>query len=124
MNIVDSSGWLEFFGNGPNASFFERPLDEPDALLVPTIAIYEVFKVVLNQRGESEALRAVSMMHEGKVIDLTTTIALHAARLSTDTKLPIVDSVMLASAREFHATLWTQDADFEGIEKVEYVSKS
>ena len=121
MNVVDSSGWLEYFAGGPNAGFSSEPVEALDELLVPTLSLYEVFKRVLQQRGESEALQAVAFMRSGTVLDLTGTIALHAARFSVDLHLPMADSVMLASARENDATLWTQDSDFEGIEGVRYV---
>ncbi len=124
MNVVDSSGWLEFFADGPNADVFAQPLTEPESLLVPTVSIYEVFKVIVSQRGESEGLRAVSMMQEARVVDITTTIALHGAKLSLDLKLPMADSLMLASAREHGAILWTQDADFEGMDEVEFIPKA
>ncbi len=124
MNVVDSSGWLEFFADGANADVFAQPLADPGSLLVPTVSIYEVFKVIVSQRSESEGLRAVSMMQEAQVVDITTTIALHAARLSLDLKLPMADSLMLASAREHGATLWTQDADFQGIDGVEFIPKA
>ena len=123
MNIVDSSGWLEYYADGPNAADFAEVLESSDDLLVPTLSIYEVFKVVLRQRGESEALRAVALMQEGKLIDLTSTIALHAAKLSLELKIPMADSVMLATAREYAAVLWTQDSDFEGIEGVRFIAK-
>ena len=120
MNVVDSSGWLEYFANGSNADFFSEPIERTSELLVPTISIYEVFKRVLQQRGEGEALRAIAFMQTGKLVDLTSTIALHAAKLSADLKIPMADSVMLATARELGAMLWTQDSDFENIEGVRY----
>ena len=123
MNVVDSSGWLEYFADGPSADVFARPLGETEDLFVPTISLFEVFKVVLIQRGESEGLRAISIMQEGRLVDLTSTIALHAARLSVDLSLPMADSVMLATAREHNAILWTQDGDFKGIEDVEFIPK-
>jgi predicted nucleic acid-binding protein len=122
MNIVDSSGWLEYFADGPNAADFAEVLESSDDLIVPTLSIYEVFKVVLRQRGESEALRAIALMQEGQLIDLTSTIALHAAKLSLELKIPMADSVMLATAREYDAVLWTQDSDFEGIEGVRFIT--
>lgn len=120
MNIVDSSGWLEYFAGGPNTEFFSEPIEEPSELLVPTISLYEVFKRVLQQRDESEALRAISFMLSGEIIDLTSTIALHAAKISTELKIPMADSVMLATARESDAVLWTQDSDFEDLKDVRY----
>ena len=120
MNIVDSSGWLEYFASGPNAEFFSEPIEEPSELLVPTISLYEVFKRVLQQRDESKALRAIAFMQSGEIIDLTSTIALHAAKISTELKIPMADSVMLATARESDAVLWTQDSDFEDLKNVRY----
>ena len=120
MNVIDSSAWLEYFANGPNASFFAGAVEQADELLVPSLVIYEVFKRVLQQRNEGDALRAVSVMQQGLVVDLDTRLALSAARLSLDTKLPMADSVVLATARLHEATLWTQDADFEDVPGVRY----
>lgn len=120
MNVVDSSAWLEFFAGGPNSGRFSKAISAPANLLVPTLSIYEVFKRVLQQRGDNDALQAVAIMEQGRVIDLDRSIALAAARLSADHNLPMADSVMLATARKFQATLWTQDADFDGIEGVMY----
>ncbi len=120
MNLVDSCGWLEYFADGPNAQFFAPAIEDTSHLLVPTLALYEVFKKVLEQRGEGTALQAVAIMMEGKVIDLTPEIALTAAKLSADLKLPMADSIMLATARTHQALLWTQDQDFQGLEGVRY----
>ncbi|ODT37590.1 MAG: twitching motility protein PilT [Lautropia sp. SCN 70-15] len=123
MNVVDSSGWLEFFSDGPNAAFFEKAILDTDALVVPTISLLEVFKRVLQQRGENAALQAVAQMRQGRVVDLDAELALRAAQTGLSHKLPLADSIMLATARAHDATLWTQDADFEGIEGVRFVPK-
>jgi len=123
MNIVDSSGWLEYFADGPNSSFFSRPLAKTSDLVVPSITIYEVFKVVLRQRGESEALQAVALMQQGSVVDLTEEISILAARVSIEYRLPMADSIILATSRVHGAIIWTQDSDFEEIEGVQYVEK-
>jgi len=123
MNVVDSCGWLEYLADGPNAGFFAAALEDTEALVVPSLSIYEVFKRVLQQRGEGDALQAAALMQQGTVADLDAAIALHAARLSLDLRLPMADSVMLATARAHAATLWTQDADLEGIEGVRYVAR-
>jgi predicted nucleic acid-binding protein len=123
MNVVDSSGWLEYFADGPNADFFAPAVENTADLVVPTISVYEVFKRVLQQRDEGDALQAVAVMQQGRVIDLDTAITLGAAQVSVGLKLPMADSVMLATARKHNATLWTQDADFKNIEGVEYVEK-
>ena len=123
MNVVDSSGWLEYFADGSNADFFAPAIESVSELVVPSISIYEVFKKVLEERGESEGFQAVATMQQGQVVDLDATLALRAAKISAELKLPLADSVMLATARVHEATLWTQDADFEGMEGVEYVEK-
>ncbi len=121
MNVVDSCGWLEYLAAGPNADFFAPALESPGDLVVPTISVYEVFKRVLQQRGESDALQAVALMQQGTVVDLTPPLALEAARTSV-AGLPMADSIMLVTASAFSAPLWTQDSGFEGVEGVRYVA--
>ena len=123
MNIVDSSGWLEYFADGPNAEFFAPAIEKPEELLVPSLSLYEVFKRVLQQRDEGDALRAVAFMQQGSVVDLDSRTALSAAKVSVDLGLPMADSIMLATARQHNAAFWTQDADFKGIEGVRYIEK-
>lgn len=123
MNVIDSSAWLEFFADAANASVFARPIRDFEQLIVPAICLYEVFKRVLQQRSENEALQVVAFMHQGKVVDLDADLALSAARLGYELKLPMADSIILATARRYDATVWTQDADFDGIKGVKYFSK-
>jgi predicted nucleic acid-binding protein len=120
MNVVDSSAWLEYFADGPNASFFAEPIEDIDALVVPTLILFDVFKRVLQLRDENAALQAVAVMQQGDIVDLGAPIALNAARLSVDLKLPMADSLILATARQYSAKLWTQDADFKGMRGVQY----
>ncbi|MDR0564971.1 MAG: type II toxin-antitoxin system VapC family toxin [Azoarcus sp.] len=110
MNVVDSCGWLEYFADGSNATFFAPAIEATEDLLVPALTLYEVFKRILQQRSEAEALRGIALMRQGRVLELTETLALDAARLSVDLKLPLADSIILHSARAYHAVLWTQDA--------------
>jgi predicted nucleic acid-binding protein len=123
MNVVDSSGWLEYFADGPHADFFARPIQDLEKLVVPALCIYEVFKRIAQQRGEDHALQAVATMQQATVIDLTAPLALEAARLSLESRLPMADSIIMATARAFEATLWTQDADFENIKGVRYIKR-
>ena len=123
MNIVDSSAWLEYFSDGENAECFVVPLKDTASLVVPVITIYEVFKVVLRERGENEALQAVAAMLKGAVCDLTTHLALSASKLSLHYSLPMAGSIILATAQLHDATLWTQDVDFKGIPKVKFFPK-
>lgn len=123
MNIVDSSGWLEYFANGENASFFAPIIEDTEQLIVPVICIYEVFERMMTLRDENTALILIGDMHHGQIADLTVTIALQAAKISTDLNIAMADSIILATARAHQATLWTQDADFAGIEGVQFISK-
>jgi len=123
VNLVDSSGWLEYFADGPNASFFAPAIMATDELIVPTLGIYEVFKRVLQQSSEGQALQAVALMQQGRVVELTAALALSAAIISTELRLPMADSIMLATARSLDAVFWTQDADFAQISGVRFIEK-
>ena len=119
-NVVDSSGWLEYLADAANAEFFTPAIEDPEKLLVPSISILEVFRWVLRERGEDAALQAAALMQQGAVVDLDVSIATRAAKLGLEYKLPLADSVILATARAHDAVLWTQDADFASIEGVRY----
>jgi toxin FitB len=123
MNVVDSSGWLEYFADSSNADFFAPAIEKTNELVVPTVSIFEVFKHMRQQKGNEFALQAVTAMMQGQVVELDSTLALSAARLSGDLKMPMADSMILATAKAFDAELWTQDADLKGIEKVNYIEK-
>ena len=123
MNLVDSSGWLEYFADGRNAEFFAAAIENTENLIVSTINIYEVFKRIHQQRGEDAALQAVALMHQAGVVDVTSPIAMDAVKLSAELKLPMADSLILATARTFGATLWTQDSDFDGLPNVRFTKK-
>jgi toxin FitB len=123
MNIVDSSGWIEYIADDTNANFFEPPIIDSETLLVPTICLYEVFKRVLQQFGEERALDTMGIMSLGTTIDLDRQIAIHAALISNELKLAMADSMILATARAYDATLWTQDEHFKDIEGVKYKQK-
>ncbi|HEV2178271.1 MAG TPA: type II toxin-antitoxin system VapC family toxin [Terriglobia bacterium] len=123
MNVVDSSGWLEYFADGPNANFFAPAIEALSKLIVPSLTLLEVFKRIASQRGETPAIAAVAQMRQGQVVDLDASLALSAARISLDLKLPLADSVILATARLYDAVVWTQDADFKGLARVQYVAR-
>lgn len=122
-NVVDSSAWLEYFADGPNAENFSEPLLDNVNLIVPTICIYEVFKTVLRQRGEDAALQSAALMKQGSEVDLTSGLALEAAKISLDFKMPMADSIILATARAHEAIVWTQDQDFKDLDNVQYFPK-
>ena len=123
MNIVDSSGWLAYFADEPNAKHFISPLKDTDSLVVPTITLYEVFKVVLRESSENAALQATAAMLKGTVVDLTVPLAIAASKLSLENGLPMADSIILATSKAYNAILWTQDSDFRNMPGVKYFPK-
>ena len=124
MNVVDSSAWLEYFVDGPNAQFFARAVENVHGLVVPAITLFEVFKRVYQQRDEGSALQSIAIMQQGRVVPLDGALALSAAKLSAETKLPMADSIVFATARWTGATLWTQDADVDGMPGVKFRAKA
>jgi predicted nucleic acid-binding protein len=124
MNVVDSSGWLEYFTKGENSAYFAPVIHATDALLVPTICLYEVYKRIVAQReDDEEALAAIVWMATAQVVDLNQEIALSAAVISLEHKLAMADSIILSTARHYDAILWTQDANFNGLDGVRYIEK-
>jgi len=123
MNVVDSSGWIEYFTEGENAKFFTPSIRDLDRLIVPTICIYEVFKRLLAERDEESALLAVGLMSHGREVELDRNIAIDAAQISRELKLAMADSIILATARAHDAILWTQDTHFKDIDDVRYIEK-
>jgi toxin FitB len=123
MNVVDTSGWLEYFAESDNSSFFAPVIEDTGHLIVPAICIYEVFKKVLQSQGQAMAEVRTADLVKGQVVDIDTSLAMSAAKISADLKLPMADSIILAVAREHNATLWTQDEHFKGLPGVEYVEK-
>jgi predicted nucleic acid-binding protein len=120
VNVVDSSAWLEYFSDGPNAPDFAATIEDPEYLAVPVLTLYEVFKRICQIKDETIALDAVAVMLQGRVVTLTGHLALHAARVSLENGLAMEDAIILATARAEEATLWTQDAHFAGMDRVEY----
>ncbi|MEQ9569895.1 MAG: type II toxin-antitoxin system VapC family toxin, partial [Longimicrobiales bacterium] len=121
--VVDSSGWVEFFVDGPNAEWFARAIQDASELIVPSICVFEVYRYVLRQRGRHDALQAAATMRQGRVADLDEGLAIEAAELGASLRLPLADSVIYATALAAGAELWTQDADFEGLESVKFRAK-
>ena len=124
MNVVDSSAWLSYFAGDTNSHLFAKPIEDMARLLVPSITITEVFKNVLHQSSEASALIAIAHMRQGKVLALDAELALSAALWGIELKLPLADSIIYATARKYNAIIWTQDADFKGLESVEFHPKA
>jgi len=120
VNVVDSSGWIEYLSGGGNVAFFRKPIESTEPLVVPSLSLFEVYRHMLRHVGREEALNVVAAMRSGTVVELDDRLALEAAELSVETKLALADSIILATARAHDAELWTQDSDFEGLEGVRY----
>ena len=124
MNVVDSSAWLSYFAGDANAARFAPAIEDLPSLVVPSITITEVGRRIMQQRDEAAALRYVALMLQGRVVDLDADLALAAARLGLRHRLPLADSIVFATARRHAATVWTQDADFDGLPDVRYFPKA
>ena len=122
-NVVDSSAWLAYLADEPTAADFAAAIEDPRRLVVPVVCLLEVFKVVVRQRGEGDALHAVALMQQGEVVDLDGALALSAARLGVEHQLPLADSIVYATAQAVGGVIWTQDDDFEGLPDVQYFPK-
>lgn len=122
MNVVDSSAWLEYFAAGPNAARFAAVIEAVESLIVPTVVLLEVTRRILQQRDEAAAFTAAAALRQGRLVDLDGDLALAAAQLGVARRLPLADSIILATARRFDATLWTMDADFDGLPGVRFFS--
>jgi predicted nucleic acid-binding protein len=120
VNVVASSGWIEYLSGGGNAAFFRKPIESTETLVVPSLSLFEVYRHMVRHAGREEALNVVAAMRSGTVVDLDDRLALEAAELSVETKLALADSIILATARAHDAELWTQDSDFKGLEGVRF----
>lgn len=120
MNLVDTSGWIEYFFSGHNVAYFTSPIEAIDDLIVPVICLYEVFKNVNIVGNQAQALQAIAQMKQGRTIDITEDIALSAALTSLKYKLPMADSLIFATAQAHGAVLWTQDDHFKSLPGVNY----
>jgi toxin FitB len=123
MNIIDSSLWIEYFGNGHYASTIEDVINDIDNLIVPTVTLTEVFKWVLRERNEMAALSAVSVMKYGTTVELTEIIAINAAYYGNQLKLPLADSFIFSTAQYYNATIYTMDKHFKGLKNVKYFGR-
>jgi len=122
--VVDSSGWIELFTNGPLADRFLALLEAEASLIVPAISILEVFKWVLREHSEAQAIQAAAVMQRGLVVDLDSRLAIASAQLSHELRLPMADSIILATARAHQARLYTLDADFKDLHDVELLLRT
>ena len=123
MNVIDSTFWLEYFSGTEAGNIVSEIIENVDALIVPTITLYEVFKKLLLETNEDDALFAVAHMRQGNVIDLNDELSLSAAKISKDYKIPMADSIIYATAMQFNCILWTQDKHFINLASINYFEK-
>lgn len=124
MNLVDTSGWLEYFADTAQARHFATAIEDTRKLLVPSVVLYEVFKKVSLTLDEGRAFAAVAQLKQGKVVDVDETVALYAGKLSIEHKLPMADAFIYATALLNKATVFTQGAHFERLPQVKYFAKA
>ncbi len=124
MNVIDSSAWLSYFAGDKNSGLFAKPIEAIDKLLVPSITLIEVFKSILRQRNEESAFEAIAHMEQGNVIALDGELAINSAYFGVELKLPLADSIIYATAQKYEAVVWTQDADFKGLDGVKFYPKA
>ena len=123
MNVVDSSGWIEFFRAGANGPVFKPIIEDRARLLIPTIALFEVHRVLSRSLPADLVTRCLDVMRLGRVLDLTDTRAIAASHIAAQHKLAMADAAMYAIALEFGASFWTQDVDYQGLPGVRYQAK-
>jgi len=123
MNLVDSSGWLEYLAEGKNAKFFAPAIEKTDQLIVSTINLYEIYKKILSEKDEHTAIQVIGLMQQAKVVEVNSTIAIQAAKFSFEQKIPMADSLIYITAKQNNAIVWTQDIDFKDLDGVKYFKK-
>lgn len=123
MIVIDSSGWLEYFIAGPNSKFFAEPIKNNPEIIIPTIVIYELWKKISREKGENKAIEVVAQLKRYEIVPLDESLSISAAKLSSQYKMAMADSIIYATAKKYNATLWTQDSDFKDFENVKYIEK-
>jgi len=123
MNIVDSSAWIEYFANTQNAKNFSKVIEDQNNVLIPSIILYEVFKKIMIESDENNALQIIAHMKQCRIVNLDLDISLFAAKLGKEFRLPMADSIIFATAKRTNSVIWTQDVDFKGLENVKYFKK-
>ncbi len=123
MNVVDSSCWLEYFAGSKVGDAVAGAIEDIPSLVIPSITLYEVFKKLLAETNEDQALLAVAHMKQGRVIELDADLAIYSAKIGKDNKLALADSIIYATSSKYDCTLWTQDQHFKGLKNVKYFEK-
>ncbi|MDR1147712.1 MAG: type II toxin-antitoxin system VapC family toxin [Spirochaetaceae bacterium] len=123
MNIIDSSFWLEYFAGTDSGNIVSAIIEITNDILIPAITLYEVFKKLLLETTEDDALFCIAHMKQGKIVNLNDELSLLASKLSIEFKLPMADSIIYATNLKYNCVLWTQDRHFSGLDFVRYFEK-
>ena len=124
MNLVDSSGWIEFFLAGANGPKFKPVIEDRAHLLVPVIALFEVHRVLARKVPQDAVRACLDVMRLGRVLEITDAHAVTAAEAAQCHRLAMADAMMYSLAQEYGATFWTQDVDYQGLPGVNYFAKA
>ena len=123
MNVVDSSGWVEYFQDSPRADFFAAAIERRSELLVPVVALYEVHKILSRKVSADVVDQFLDVMRLGRVLEITDLRAVTASRAANLHNLAMADAMMYSMAQEFSATFWTQDVDYQALPNVRFLPK-
>jgi predicted nucleic acid-binding protein len=123
VNLVDSSGWIDFLTDGPLAGTFAKPICDTGTLHVPAVCLLEVYKIIKRRSGKEIAVEVAAQMNKGLLVPLDASLAIFAAEVGLQHARPLADSVILATAHRYRATLWTTAAHFKDLPGVKYLPK-
>ena len=125
MILIDSSGWIEYFADGPLAESYAAFIEKADAekTVTPTIVIYEVYRRIKSTKGEQKALEAYTQMSRTNIVELTSPLSLKAADISMNLNLGMADSIIVATAKAYNAEIVTSDEHLKSIKGVKFISK-
>jgi predicted nucleic acid-binding protein len=123
--LIDSYGWIEYFGDGPLADSYAPFIEDADdkVTVTPTIVVYEVYRKIKSVKGEEKALEAYAQMARTKIVDLTSSLGLEAADISMSLKLGMADAIIVATAKAYNAQIVTIDQHLKNMDKVKFISK-
>jgi len=118
--LVDSTGWMEYFGKGSKADDYARHIIQTPtgSILTPTVVLLEVYRKIKKDRGEEKALEAYAHLQDTRMVPLDPHTAVAAADIGLRTGLGTVDSIIYATSTRYGAELLTGDHHFEGLPRV------
>jgi len=123
--LIDSYGWIEYFGEGPLADSYAAFIEKADekGTVTPTIVIYEVYKRIKSVKGEEKALEAYAQMSRTRIVDLTSSLCMKAADISTNLNLGMADAIIVATANAWDADIVTSGEHLKRVNRVKFIGK-